>query len=129
MLLASDIAARGLDIPGVDYVFNLDLPEDPQVYLHRAGRTGRAGHKGTVVSILAKHELVFIKEIQKTLSIQIASMEYSGGRIMDYRPRNHPQSSPSRPAKGRKPLTEKDHQHESNSNRKPGQKLRRPDSV
>lgn len=52
LLVASDLAARGLDIPGITHIFNLDLPEDPQVYIHRVGRTGRAGQSGTAVSIL-----------------------------------------------------------------------------
>ena len=56
VLIASDIAARGLDIAGVDLIINLDAPSQSRDYLHRAGRTGRAGREGLVVSLLAGPE-------------------------------------------------------------------------
>ncbi|KAJ51038.1 superfamily II DNA/RNA helicase [Clostridium tetanomorphum] len=71
LLIASDIAARGLDIKGVTHIINLDLPEDPKEYLHRVGRTGRAGKSGTAVSIVTKKELSLIKKYEKELNIKI----------------------------------------------------------
>jgi len=83
LLVASDVAARGLDIPGVEYVVNLDMPDEPQVYLHRVGRTGRAGQSGTAVSIVTSHETGFIKQCEKIFKINIAGKRMAKGRIFD----------------------------------------------
>lgn len=83
LLVASDVAARGLDIPGVDYIFNLDLPEDPQVYLHRAGRTGRAGREGIAVSIVNQREVASISKIEKDLQISIAARQIAKGLVVE----------------------------------------------
>lgn len=85
LLVASDIAARGLDIPGMEYIFNLDLPEDPQVYLHRVGRTGRAGQTGTAISIISQREIDLIKYYEKTLKIAIKAKQIAYGKITDLR--------------------------------------------
>ena len=64
-LVASDVAARGLDIPDVSHVFNFDLPRDKDDYVHRIGRTGRAGKEGCATSIVASIDLKQLLEIQK----------------------------------------------------------------
>ena len=71
LLLSTDLAARGLDIPEVDYVFNLDVPESPHVYLHRAGRTARAGAKGTVVTLADAKEAMKLELLEQKLGISL----------------------------------------------------------
>lgn len=87
LLVASDLAARGLDIPGISHIFNLDLPEDPQVYLHRVGRTGRAGQSGTAVSLVSANEVPVIQKFAKILKIDIAAKHTAHGKVFDVRPR------------------------------------------
>ena len=66
VLVATDVAARGLDIGQVDVVFNYELPPKPEVYLHRIGRTGRAGRKGRAYSLVTDRELRRLDAIQET---------------------------------------------------------------
>ncbi|HYE82042.1 MAG TPA: DEAD/DEAH box helicase [Clostridia bacterium] len=83
LLVASDIAARGLDIKGVTHIFNLDLPEDPKGYLHRAGRTGRMGKAGMTISIVTEREIPLIRRYERDLQIDIQQKEIYKGAIMD----------------------------------------------
>lgn len=83
LLVASDIAARGLDIKGVTHIFNLDLPVEPINYLHRVGRCGRAGTEGTAITIATPTEIRFIKKYEKTFDIKIAHKDIYKGKIVD----------------------------------------------
>lgn len=83
LLVASDLAARGIDIPGIQYVINLDLPEDPEMYLHRAGRTGRAGTSGVVISFVAPRETQLIAKYEKVLKIKMLPKQVARGKIFD----------------------------------------------
>ncbi len=65
ILVATDVAARGLDVSGVDYVYNFDIPQDPESYVHRIGRTGRAGEHGTSVTFITSYEMDYLKDIEK----------------------------------------------------------------
>ena len=67
MLVATDIAARGLDIDQLPHVVNYDLPEVAEHYVHRIGRTGRAGNEGLAVSLVAQDERPLLKAIERLL--------------------------------------------------------------
>jgi len=80
VLVATDMAARGLDIDDISHVFNYDLPEDPELYVHRVGRTGRAGKTGIAISLLTAKELWRLRRIegftkQTVTRIQIPTVE------------------------------------------------------
>ena len=79
ILVATDIAARGLDIHGVSHVFNFDLPNEAESYLHRIGRTGRAGRSGIAIAFCAPEEYVYLKGIEKLMGIQIPPSEFDQG--------------------------------------------------
>jgi ATP-independent RNA helicase DbpA len=67
VLIATDVAARGLDVEDLDAVFNYELPEQPEVYIHRIGRTGRAGKEGIAVSLVETREMRRLQEIEALL--------------------------------------------------------------
>lgn len=71
VLVATDIAARGIDIHELEWVINYDLPNVPETYVHRIGRTGRAGNNGTAISFCAQDERPYLKEIQKLIGKKI----------------------------------------------------------
>ncbi|WP_255454152.1 DEAD/DEAH box helicase [Pontibacillus sp. HMF3514] len=71
VLVATDVAARGLDISGVTHVFNFDIPQDPESYVHRIGRTGRAGNEGYAVSFITPREMAHLHLIEKTTGRKI----------------------------------------------------------
>ncbi len=73
ILIATDVAARGLDVNDVSHVFNYHLPFDPESYVHRIGRTGRAGKEGTAISIVSPHEFKSLQRIQKSVGSRIES--------------------------------------------------------
>ena len=75
VLVATDIAARGIDVEELAYVFNNDLPEVPETYVHRIGRTGRAGRSGRAVSFCSSEELPLLKDIQKLIGKKIPVVE------------------------------------------------------
>jgi superfamily II DNA/RNA helicase len=74
LLIASDVAARGLDIPAVSHVFNFDVPHHADDYVHRIGRTGRAGLTGTAISLVAPIDSKSIAAIEKLMNMQIPWM-------------------------------------------------------
>ena len=82
MLVASDVAARGLDIKGVSHVFNYDVPWHPDDYVHRIGRTGRAGKTGIAYTLVTSADAEAIDNIQKLTGTKIAGWRHPirGGR-------------------------------------------------
>jgi len=82
VLVSSDLAARGLDVPGISHIIALDVSEDKDVYVHRAGRTGRAGKKGVMVSIGDEVEMRRLAVLEKKLGITVYPKELYGGRVV-----------------------------------------------
>lgn len=77
-LVATDVAARGLDIDELPYVINYELPHVPEDYVHRIGRTGRAGRQGNAISLVSAHEVAYLIEIEKLIKRPIEQIEVSG---------------------------------------------------
>ena len=75
IMIATDVSARGIDIPNVDYVVNYDLPEQAELYVHRVGRTGRGTQKGNAVSFCSEKEKEVLKEIEAYLGVPIEVVE------------------------------------------------------
>jgi ATP-dependent RNA helicase RhlE len=85
VLVATDIAARGIDIDGITHVINFDLPNIPESYVHRIGRTGRAGATGTALSFCDTEERAFLKDIERTIRLRVpvvAEHPFLSGRPM-----------------------------------------------
>jgi ATP-dependent RNA helicase RhlE len=70
-LIATDVAARGIDIPAVSHVYNYDLPEVPEAYVHRIGRTARAGKEGIAIAFCAPDEARLLRDIERLMNIEI----------------------------------------------------------
>ena len=78
VLVATDIAARGLDIPGVSHVVNFDLPEAPDAYIHRIGRTARMGKSGEALSLVMPEDGGSLRGIERTLGVRLERASVSG---------------------------------------------------
>jgi ATP-dependent RNA helicase RhlE len=70
-LVATDIAARGIDVDGISHVVNFDLPNVPETYVHRIGRTARAGADGVAISLCAGEEIAYLRDIEKLIRITL----------------------------------------------------------
>ncbi len=80
LLVATDVAARGLDVQDLSHIINYNLPDDPEVYIHRSGRTGRAGKHGISITITHSREGRRIKELEKLVGKKFTYMQIPGGR-------------------------------------------------
>ena len=82
VLVASDVASRGLDIPGITHVFNLDVPSESKAYLHRVGRTGRAGARGEAISLMTDHEVRLVRRYGRELGMVLQHVRLRAGRVI-----------------------------------------------
>ncbi|NLH44847.1 MAG: DEAD/DEAH box helicase [Acholeplasmataceae bacterium] len=81
ILVATDLAARGLDIEGVTHVVNYDIPHDVDWYVHRIGRTGRAGREGVAVTLYTADEIRWLKQIEEKLNVQMERQNLAGETV------------------------------------------------
>jgi ATP-dependent RNA helicase DeaD len=80
LLIATDVAARGIDVTGITHVINYELPDDVEVYTHRSGRTGRAGKSGISVSIVTPKEVYRLRQIERILNSRVHKMDVPTGK-------------------------------------------------
>jgi superfamily II DNA/RNA helicase len=104
LLVASDVAARGLDIPEVSHVFNFDVPHHPDDYVHRIGRTGRAGRLGTAITLVSPADQKSIAAVEKLIGQPIPRVETGLAASSDDAPA--PAARPEKSTDGRKPRRE-----------------------
>ncbi len=94
LLIASDVAARGLDVPSVSHVFNFDVPTHPEDYVHRIGRTGRAGREGRAFTLCATADEKYLKAVEELVQKEIPRLEMPGITAAQPEP-----EAPARPAR------------------------------
>jgi superfamily II DNA/RNA helicase len=111
ILVASDVAARGLDVKGVSHVFNFDVPWQPDDYVHRIGRTGRAGAKGVAITLATKADAELIERIEKLTGHKIPRVSSAAEPSKSEARKTQPKDEPKRAkqpafAVGRSPVVE-----------------------
>ena len=87
ILVAPDVAARGLDIPKVDVVLNYDIPQDSKTYIHRVGRTARAGKSGVALSMVTQYDIELFKRIEAALGKELAAYPSEKEEVMTFQAR------------------------------------------
>jgi superfamily II DNA/RNA helicase len=112
ILIASDVAARGLDVKGVSHVFNFDVPWQPDDYIHRIGRTGRAGATGIAITLATREDNEAVAAIEKLTGLKISRAETSETKAASVEPRpapvepKRPEKRPARPKRAERPARE-----------------------
>jgi ATP-dependent RNA helicase RhlE len=123
-LIATDIAARGIDVDGISHVVNFDLPNVPETYVHRIGRTARAGAKGVAISLCDAEETAFLRDIEKLIRMSIPVTDRSSAIRQAPRSARHKRSTPpSAHARG-----QRGHRQDTASRQDPQQPHRKPAS-
>jgi ATP-dependent RNA helicase RhlE len=112
ILVATDIAARGIDVEAVSHVINYDLPNVPESYVHRIGRTARAGAAGIAISLCAPEERAFLRDIEKLIRRSLPATGFSGGAAAapQAQPRAQAPRQPQQDHRGRHKQRSKQHQ-------------------
>jgi len=100
-LIATDIAARGIDVDGISHVINFDLPNIPESYVHRIGRTARAGAEGFAISLCSQDERVFLRDIEKLIRMAIPSSGLAAPSNQAQQPTHHQNRHRQQPHKNR----------------------------
>ncbi|NIF30534.1 ATP-dependent RNA helicase SrmB [Enterobacter sp. Cy-643] len=122
VLVATDVAARGIDIPDVSHVFNFDLPRTADIYLHRIGRTGRAGMKGTAISLVEAHDHLLLGKITRYMKEPLKS------RVIDeLRPTTRAPSEKLTGKPSKKVLAKREEKKKEKDKEKPRVKVRHRD--
>ena len=103
VLVATDIAARGIDIEQLPHVVNFDLPQVAEDYIHRIGRTGRAGSTGEAVSLVSHDEFKMLVEIERLIKKKIPREELDGFEPLNNLPESKSDFKPSKPSRPKKP--------------------------
>jgi ATP-dependent RNA helicase RhlE len=117
-LIATDIAARGLDIPLLPHVINFELPNIPEDYVHRIGRTGRAGASGEAISLFSPDETVFLRDIEKLVGLKLPKENIKGFEAdpnASTEPIKQGQGRPQRHSAPKKPKTDTTSRSSNNS--------------
>jgi superfamily II DNA/RNA helicase len=105
-LVCSDLASRGIDVEGISHVINYDLPLDPELYVHRIGRTARAGREGVAWSLVAPADGELLTQVEMLTNTEVPKLEYpdftpspkpDGWRDADGTPRMRPQTEAAPP--------------------------------
>ncbi|KAJ2852020.1 putative RNA helicase [Coemansia brasiliensis] len=84
ILIATDVGSRGLDIPSVEMVINMHVPRDPDEYIHRVGRTARAGRGGRAITIMSERDIKLIHNIEARIGKQLDQLELSERKVLDH---------------------------------------------
>ncbi|HYP75423.1 MAG TPA: DEAD/DEAH box helicase [Polyangiaceae bacterium] len=103
VLIATDIAARGIDVDGISHVVNYDLPNIPESYVHRIGRTARAGKEGIAISLCSREERGYLRDIERLTRTPIRKLDTPEPSAEDLRPRPARLESEARPPQNDRP--------------------------
>ena len=116
ILVASDLAARGLDVEGVTHVINYDIPHDPEWYVHRIGRTGRAGNEGEAITLYTADEVKWLRHIENKLNIVMERQNLEGDTVARRIAVKKPKKAA--PSRGRNSVADKRKAPKTGSNRR-----------